>query len=260
MVTSLPSKGSHFSDGVRVGQYFGDFSSVGNGILLAQRAIYDIVPAVSNPTALAAADTYSTLGYATLAAGTSVTQVSDATSPYNGYFQLDCPRAILVTGTSGATAVAITIFGWDMYGQRMQESFLTPADTNTTLSRRAYKWVQAIYIGGNTTADISIGTADKFGLPFYAGSLNYVNAVYNAGATTAGVGTGGTTVVGDATAVSASTGDVRGTFAPTTPASGARLTITQFVSGASSDPLTFTAGVQNKATMYGLTPYFNALI
>lgn len=86
--------------------------------------------------------------------------------------QPPCARALTVksTGTAGDIAAkAIVIYGTDINDQPISESITPTADTaiNATTTR-AFKSVSKVVIGkmDGAGANIKIGWADKYGLPF----------------------------------------------------------------------------------------------
>lgn len=144
-------------------------------------------------------------------------------------------RAVSVTGVGSGSGGAVTVRGFDLYGQAMTETITLGAGVNTVNGKKAFKFVQSVTPGFSDTHAISIGTADVYGFPLKANTYGYVNAVFNNVPVTApGF------VAADATTVSATTGDVRGTM--TSASDGTkRLQIMQGVSVA--DLLSLAPGV-----------------
>lgn len=125
-------------------------------------------------------------------------------------------RAVVVAGT-GAN---VTINGADIYGVPITQTLAAPGT-----STKAFKFIYSV-IGHAIAAAVTVGTADVFGLPLYAaewpGMLTYF-AAPQASLITASP----TFVAGVTSAASATTGDVRGTIAPSASDGAKKLTVFQ---------------------------------
>jgi hypothetical protein len=123
----------------------------------------------------------------------------------------DWPRAIQIVSSSASdTAVTVTVRGLDEYGVAMTQT-LTLNGTSAVLGTKAFKQVNSYQASGAMVGNLSIGNTKVLGLPFFipyaAGSvLKEIQDGVNA--------TAGTVVAGVLTTPSATTGDVRGTWAP----------------------------------------------
>ena len=171
--------------------------------------IWDTVPqaAVTNNLAAAASPTTTY----TLAAGTSVKAVTllDGSTGY----QLDVPRAVAVTiGTGTIANRNVTINGYDYYGQAMSEVIATGTTQSTTVNgKKAFYIVTSATVSGAVGGTTALGTTDILGLPVRVFDAGYiVNVKYN-NTLAANAGTFVAAVTATATTT---TGDVRGTFAP----------------------------------------------
>jgi len=179
--------------------------------------VWDILPqAKGNANLVAAAIT--TAANLTLVAGTSVKSVT-LTNGTTGY-QLDVPRAVSVTtGAGSPTSVNITVSGFDYYGQAMSEVIATGAVASTTTNGlKAFYVITSVAASGGSVVTVSVGTADVFGCPVRFIDKSYVIRYGWNNATTDDT-SGVLTVAATQTATTA-TGDVRGTFAPSTAADG----------------------------------------
>jgi len=245
MSNTPPSYGTHFSDGVRVGPTVGSqyAPSVGltpsilvpspadstpPGIYMTPISILDIVPAAVAVANIAAAQTPAGAGYVTLRAvsNNSITWIpsySGTSGPLGaGVIALDVPRNLTITGILNVTAANFTVFGWDRYGMPMVETITGPVGSNTTEGLKAFKYIQAVYVSTGTVANVSVGVGNVFGLPYFVGDSNYIFQQKFDGALDVG-----TILAGDRRNATASTGDVRGTYAPATDADSlTRLTVT----------------------------------
>lgn len=181
-----------------------------------------------------------TVSGAPVAAGTSGSAITITASFANGVQALAIPqnaqtpsiylwnpqallgRAVTVTGASGATSSVFTIRGYDIYGYPMTENISGSASTTAT-GKKAFKFIKSVTpattsAGGN----YSVGTSDVIGLPLRAdffGEL-VVNAGASLTATTLVTAATGF-VASDQTFATATTGDVRGTYALQTASSTA---------------------------------------
>lgn len=119
-------------------------------------------------------------------------------------------RAVSLTGVASGSGGAVTVRGYDVYGQAMTETITMTGGATTTNGKKAFKFVTSITPGFTDTHTISAGTADVYGLPLKANTYGFVNATFNNAPVTApGF------VAADTTAASATTGDVRGTITST---------------------------------------------
>ena len=179
--------------------------------------VWDTVPqAKGNANIVAAAIT--TAANLTLAAGTSVKSVT-LTNGTTG-LQLDLPRAVSVTtGAGSPTTVNITVTGYDYYGQAMSEVIATGAVASTTTNgSKAFYVITNVAASGGSVVTVSVGTADIFGCPVRFIDKSYVVRYGWNNATTDD--TSGTLTVAATQTATTGTGDVRGTFAPSTAADG----------------------------------------
>lgn len=178
--------------------------------------VWDIVPQAKGAANIvtAAITTAATL---TLTAGTSVKSV---TTPNGTVLQLDVPRAVSVTTGAGVpTSVNITVSGYDYYGQAMSEVIATgTVQSTTTNGLKAFYQISSVTASGGSVVTVSVGTADIFGCPVRFIDKSYIVRYGWNNATTDDT-SGVLTVAATATATTG-TGDVRGTFAPSTAADG----------------------------------------
>lgn len=188
--------------------------------------IFDVVPAAVSAVSIAAAQT--TAGAATLtlaAAGTggttSVTR-SDGTT----VLQLDTPRTISLTSAANISAVTFLVAGFDFYGQAMSE-LITGPNANTVNGKKAFFEVASITTSGAVGTNTSVGTSNILGVPFVIPQVGYIGSLsWNAAL---GDDTG-TFVAADATTpATTTTGDVRGTYLPSTATDGTKRLVLQIL-------------------------------
>ena len=128
-----------------------------------------------------------------------------------GVATFDVPRNVVAAWTN--TAV-ITVTGTDEYGNAMTES---SASGTSFTGKKAFKTVTNVTVSANVTG-LTVGTGTVLGLPiFLAGTGHVLRELQDGAAPTAG-----TIVAGVTTKATATTGDVRGTYAPNAAPDGAK--------------------------------------
>ena len=153
---------------------------------------------------------------------------------------LDVPRNLAYVSGSDISNRTFTASGWDVYGQPMTITTTGPNAT-TVFSTKAIKYISGITISGAAAGAITIGTGDGFGLPYRLLTVNHVINVKWAAALAADAGT---MTLADATSpATATTGDVRGTYLPSSASNGSRrLTVSMFLPGIASGPTATRVG------------------
>lgn len=122
-------------------------------------------------------------------------------------------RALQIVA-GGASAVAVTIRGFDYLGQPMAET-LTLNGATPVNGLKAFRRITSITPAAAVAA-LSVGTRDVLGLPYaiVGDAVDYTDGVRS--------GVQGTFVVAPLTAQTATSGDPRGTFAPNQATNGSR--------------------------------------
>jgi hypothetical protein len=128
----------------------------------------------------------------------------------NGVAVFDVPRNVVAAWTTNAK---LTIYGEDEFGNRMVEQTAAAAAAHT--GKKAFKKITRITSDTAITA-ATVGTGNVFGSPVVVPSAQQILQKFEDGV----VVTNGTFVGADLGASSATSGDVRGTFAPNTAANG----------------------------------------
>lgn len=128
-------------------------------------------------------------------------------------------RAVRVTAAADATGGAIVVNGYDIYGQPMTESITAVAST-TVSGKKAFKYIVSI-VPGVTDAghNYSVGTSDIFGLNVRADFFAYTRIVWDNTVIIANTGFVAAVTTDPATAT---TGDVRGTYATQSASDGTK--------------------------------------
>jgi hypothetical protein len=218
---------AQFSDDLFLGTaetYMGLNSALGNPSPMGQGVgplgriyVWDSVPAAPLTNNIATASVYTST--VTLTAGTSTTSVvrPDGIT----VVQLDVPRAVATTtGAGSPTTRNVTISGYDVYGQPMSEVIATGAVASTTVNgKKAFFQIRSITISGSPVVTVAVGTTDVFGIPVRVTNAGYLSRVGWNGVLAEDAGT---FVAADTATATTTTGDVRGTYDPSSLADGAK--------------------------------------
>jgi hypothetical protein len=228
---SLPTVANPFNGGLGVGP-------------IGRVYFYDIVPLTKQSNNLATAQAVGAAGNLTLTAGTGVTSITDPGG--HAAIAFDVPRTVSITSSGADSGKTMTVSGYDTLGQPQTETITGPA-TTTVNGKKAFKSIWQIAVSAATAGNISAGSSDIFGIPVAVADLGYVQDVGWAGALTRDAGTA---VAADTTSpATATTGDVRGTYAPSSASDGTkRLVFALALTGIQAGPNATFAGV------FGVTP------
>ena len=183
--------------------------------------LWDVVPQALVANNIATAQTTSSA--ITLTAGTSVKSV--ITPAGQTVLQLDCARAVSITsGTGTLTNRNVTISGYDYYGQPMTEVIATGTTQSTTVNgKKAFYQIVSATISGALGATIALGTTDVIGLPVRVVDAGYLVGIGWANAVARDTGGSSAFVAADTTnPATSTTGDVRGTYQPSSATNGIR--------------------------------------
>lgn len=191
---------------------------------LGRTYIFDAVPAAKSATAVCAAQAIAAAGAATI----------NGASASGGVATFDYARAVNVDSTdTGDTTQTVTVTGTDYWGQAQTE---TIALNGTTLvaGQKAFKTITSVIVSAALTGNLTVGNEDIFGLPYRVTDAGYLFRVGWAGALAQDAGT---FVAADTATATATTNDVRGTYAPSSAANGTRrLVIGIALTGAQAGP------------------------
>jgi hypothetical protein len=158
-------------------------------------------------------------------------------------------RAVSITaGGTTLAGIVFTVVGYDIYGQPQTEAITGPA-TGTVNGKKTWKWIASVTPSGSSSQTVSIGTADIFGFPIKVTSFPYVSLWWNNAAQVAAQFTAAD-VTNPATTT---TGDVRGTFTPSSSAADGTKRMIAFI----TVPVSNMAVTSNAAMilgMFGQTP------
>ena len=205
---------------------------------LGREYVWDLIPQTLQTANIAASQTPAAAGNLTLTAGTSAKSVvrTDGTT----VIQLDTPRAVQLTTASGtiSTSRNLTVSGYDYYGQAMTEVIATGTTSSAVANvagKKAFYQISSISISGALPVAITVGTTDVLGLPLRVYDAGYV---VRAGWNNTLANDAGTFVAADMTTPATSTtGDVRGTYVPSSASNGIkRLVVVIALPGIATGP------------------------
>jgi hypothetical protein len=180
---------------------------------------YNVVPLIKQAANVAALQHTTAATALTLAAGTGATSTTAADGSGRTVIQLDVPRCLSFTTSADMSLVTLTIVGFDKYGQQMTATKVLPASATTVNTTKAF--FQVLSITADVTDgvnNVSVGMSDILGLPVAVADAGYImpkwdnTLAQNAGTFVAAVGT----------TPSAVTGDVRGTYTPSSATDGTK--------------------------------------
>jgi hypothetical protein len=175
--------------------------------------LFDIRPEALAVNNVALAQQRVGAGNLVLTAGAGVTtQVVDGQTRY----VLDVARSVSLTSAANLSGINFTITGWDIYGQRLSSQIAGP-NNETVETPKAFKSVLSIASSATVGSNVSAGTGDTFGLPVMLTYPGYVLSVKWGDAL---ADDAGTLEVGSDSVQTAGTGDVRGTYIPSSPSDG----------------------------------------
>ena len=136
-------------------------------------------------------------------------------------------RCIIITASSASAATTtFAVRGFDVYGYPMTENILvTPASALTTTGKKAFKYILSVTPNAtDATYNFSVGTVDTIGFPIrtdqFSGGYG-PDVVITANTAIITSATGYTAAV--LTTPTATTGDVRGTYALQTASDGTKI-------------------------------------
>ena len=128
-------------------------------------------------------------------------------------------RVLQITSAGNDTPVTFIVKGFDIYGFPITEN-IAGANIGVANGKKAFKYILSItYTGTPSGANVSVGTRDLIGLPWRADQFAHTEIAFNNTWITANTGF----VAADTTSpATATTGDVRGTYALQTASDGTK--------------------------------------
>lgn len=200
-----------------MGESLGDPSVMQNGVgPLGRIYVWDAVPAAAVANNIAASQIAASAKYLTLTAGTGVTAVRK--TDFQTVYKLDCPRNVVVTQAAVGTQRTFTVSGYDVYDQPMTE-VITSTVGSAVAGKKAFYQIASVYVSGATATACTVGTGEVLGVPVRVTDAGYIASVRWAGVLAQD---GGVFVAAVTSTATSTTGDVRGTYTPSSSANGSR--------------------------------------
>lgn len=157
-------------------------------------------------------------------------------------------RAVSITAaTSASGTVVFTVRGYDIYGYPMIET-ITALTNATTNGKKAFKYIKSVTPDSTDAINYSVGTTDIIGFPIRSDFFGDVLVNYSASLSPAVITANTGYVASVQTTPSATTGDVRGTYALQTAAA---TNVNRFMSKQSPPP----ANVTSDTGLYGAAQF-----
>jgi hypothetical protein len=240
----------HFSDDLYLGAFLGAgltglaLSATQSGAPqlmqgfgpLGRYYAFDIVPLTLQTANIAALQAPTINVPLILTAGTGVTQKTTPSGTV--YFAFDVCRAVSLTSAANLSGVNFTITGLDFYNQ-LQTVLIAGPNVSTVTTTKTFNGVISVVPSATNAGTVSVGSSDVFGMPVVIIDAGYTDPSWNNQI----VRDVGVLVVADATSpATSSTGDVRGTYKPSSASNGVKrlvidLTLTAIQVGPNSTRL-----------------------
>jgi len=127
-------------------------------------------------------------------------------------------RNVRITSGGNDTGITFTVSGYDIYGFPMTET-ITGASGGVASGLKAWKYINTVVSSGDIASTVKVGTGDVYGMPLRCDFFGLAQINWNSTGITATTGF----VVPDATSpATATTGDVRGTYAVQSASDGTK--------------------------------------
>lgn len=161
--------------------------------------VYDITPAALATNNICTSQTVSTAN-----------AVINGAAATGGVATLDVARTLQMAAAAGNTS-NVTVTGRDIYGQVMTETRALNGTTPVNFLK-AFRTITQVFVNGSVTT-FTLGTRDVFGLPYRVTDAGYI--VHVGWDNTLARNAGTFTAADTTSPATATTGDVRGTYAIT---------------------------------------------
>lgn len=195
---------------LRVGAALGKGTARGNGSGAIESPIYvyEITPAATSANSISTTQTPGAAGNLTITGSLATAGVAT----------FDFPRNVIAVSASGTdTSVTLTYTGTDVYSVPLVET-VTLTGTTTVQGLKAFLTVSKVAVSAATVGALTVGTGDKFGVPYRINKKGSLQAFWDATWNSSSA----TTTLAVTTTATATSGDVRGTYLPATTSDGTR--------------------------------------
>lgn len=129
-------------------------------------------------------------------------------------------RNVTISSNAGSTAQNVTVVGYDIYGVRMTETIAFAGGAVTTSGKKAFKYILSVTPATTDAGHLmSVGTGDVYGFNVRNDKFEDVNIFWAGAFITASTGWLAAVLTNPATAT---TGDVRGTYAVQSASDGTK--------------------------------------
>jgi hypothetical protein len=153
-----------YDDGVKIAR------TARSNLALVSLGAPDVLDADGIKTAAAVTTGYTAGGDITLTGALVV----------SGVVEFDVPRAFSAVSSSGSdTAVTLTAYGKDEYGKSLTET-ITLNGTTTVNGKKAFAKITRIAVSSHMVGNLTVGSTDILGLPFFLPNLrNVISEIIN---------------------------------------------------------------------------------
>lgn len=153
-------------------------------------------------------------------------------------------RNVRITTVADETGATFTVAGYDLYGYPQTET-ITGVNNGIASGKKAFKYIVSVTPAGTLSgSNVSVGTGDVYGYPMRVLSWEYTDIYWNSALITSSTGFTAAVTTSPATAT---TGDVRGTYATQSASDGTKK-LTMFVLPTLANAAAGTVG------FFGVTP------
>lgn len=184
---------------------------------LGRTAFRNIVPLTLQAANVAALQAL-VVGAMVLTAGTGATVGVAPDGSGRPVIVLDVARSVSLTSTFNLSGVNLTVVGFDEYGALMSQKRVGP-NNGTVNTLKTFKSVLSVSSDTASASTLSVGMGDTFGLQYLMADAGYLIRTAWAGVLAQDTGT---FVAADLNAPTQATGDVRGTYLPSSASNGVR--------------------------------------
>lgn len=180
--------------------------------------VFDVVPTTISGNCLVASGNFSSGSNLTLRALANSPISSTTNAQGSTIYKTDTPRNITFNSPQDISAATFSITGTDLYGQTVTEN-VTGGNATLAEGNKAFASVSRIAVSGANVTNTTVGVGDKLGLPVAVPDAGYVVHVGWANTLARDAGTLATA---NASTANATTGDVRGTYKPSSASNSSR--------------------------------------